>query len=397
MIRASILLVLLAALAWALDREQRTGRFQKADDFFLDLLLANTRERFTAEPARLSDQVVLVRMREADHLEYSSWPPAPLDWQMVLKSLAAFEPEVVVIATPLAWPDSKAEFIPAVAEALIPFPSVVLAVEVKAGAATDPAELDWISSALPSLTRVSGDAKLLPNIGSIVAAPHETVRPQMELGLIARSADAPNSVAFAMRAGETVAPSLVLQALTRHSRAPYSQQRLVLGPGGGAHLGQGIYLPLTTGGDFIGTSAPPLSVNALDLMTGTLADALSDADKATLGKNKIIVIGIDKDGDEPTLARLQAQALTRALSLPRIRAVGVIERWIISALAALLGLLTLRHRGWKAFRLGLLIIFAALVVSFLLFQSQLIWFPPAIPATLLAASTLFAMLFGRRR
>ena len=52
--------------------------------------------------------------------------------------------------------------------------------------------------------------------------------------------------------------------------------------------------------------------------------------------------------------------------------------------------------GIFGFAIALILIFAALVVSFLTFQSHLTWFPPTVPAALLAASTLFAMLFGRR-
>ena len=107
------------------------------------------------------------------------------------------------------------------------------------------------------------------------------------------------------------------------------------------------------------------------------------------------MIGIDRDGGEPTPARLHASALAQTLALPRIHAIGTIPHWIICCVAALLGCVLLKRRGGSAFRSGLLLIFVALVVSYLTFQSQLVWFAPTVPAALLAASTLFAMLFGK--
>lgn len=405
MIRFVILLAILAGLGWFLDREQQAGRFQKADHGFLDFLLANARDRFTPAVPTSSSEVVFVRMREEDRIDYSAWPPQPIDWQMILRNLAAFDPEVVVISTPLAWAEPKPEFIPAVAEALIPFPSAVLGVlaggdEQNAPGISGAAGL--FGDAFPRISQLDGDANLLRSVGALTAAPDAAIRSQMELGLVSmpaapRHGETTVSIPLAMRHGDAVVPSLVLQALARYSRAPYAHQRLRLGRGAGAHLGRGIFVPLTANGEVaVATTVPVSSVNALDLMTGTLAQALSAADKDRLGRNKIVVIGIDNDKLEPTLDRLQAQALAQMLSLPRIQMTGRTNRWIVSGVAALAGLALLRTRRSRALRGGLLLIFAGLVVSFVLFQSSLIWCPPTVPATLIAVSTVFAMIFGRR-
>jgi CHASE2 domain len=397
-LRSIILLIILAALGYKLDHEQRKGRFQQADDLFLDFLLANVRDRFVVDAGKLSDQVVLVRLREEDRQEYGSWPPPPIDWQMILKGLVPFDPDVVVIATPLAWGQPPPEFVAEAGQALLPFTSVVLGVEAqvaKEDATADPATVALIKDTFPLISRIEGDSAQLPALSAITAMPDESIRRQMELGLTPASPS--SDLPFALRCGDVVAPSLTLQALSRYTRTPYAQQRLRVGPGAGAHLGGGIYVPLSDQGLLnANSSASIASVNALNFMTGALADGLTAEDKTRLGKNKIIVIGIDNDAPQPTSARVQATALARTLALPRVHAIGIIARWIICGIAAVLGCFLLRFRGGKALRTGLLLIFAALVVSFLTFQSQLTWFPPTVPAALLAASTLFAMLFGHK-
>ena len=397
-LRSIFLLLILAALGYKLDHEQREGRFQQADDLFLDFLLANVRDRFVIDAGKVSDQVVLVRLREEDRPEYGAWPPPPIDWQMILKGLVPFDPEVVVISTPLTWGQPPPEFVVEAGEALLPFTSVVLGVEAQVArenATADPPTIALIKDTFPLISRIDGDPALLPALSAITAMPDESIRRQTELGLTPASPS--SDLPFAFRCAEIVAPSLTLQALSRYTRTPYAQQRLRIGPGAGAHLGGGIYVPLSDHGLLTAKSSAAIaSVNALNFMTGALADGLSADDKTKLGKNKIIVIGIDNDTPQPTSARLHATALARTLALPRVHAIGSIARWIICGIAAVLGCFLLRFRGGKALRTGLLLIFAALVVSFLTFQSQLIWFPPTVPAAMLGASTLFAMLFGHK-
>ncbi len=397
MIRALCLLIILGALGFYLEREQISGRFQQADDAFLDFLVANARDRFVPEKGELSDEVVFVRLREEDKDEYATWPPAPIDWQIILKGLVPFEPDVIVIPTVLNWGTAEPEFLPQVGEALLPFPSVVLGVEGResSGAATqvEPGLID----AFPALTRIGGEAGLVSE-QTLVSAPSLQVRRQTELGFVQGPLGLEGAaVPFLVRCDGKNVPSCVLQALSRHSRTPYSQQRLRLGAGAGAYLGKGLYVPLKADGAFaVDGESRVAPVNALDLMTGELADALSPEDRAKLGKGKIVVIGIDTDQPAPTVARLQVQALGQILALPRIQTLGSVARWSICGIAGLLGLFLLRFRGGKALRTGLLLIFVVLVISFVLFQSQLIWYAPSVPGAILAASGLFAMLFGKR-
>jgi hypothetical protein len=392
--RAVALLALLAGLAFYLDREQRAGRFQRADEVYLDFLLGNARERFDPARQAITDQVVFVRLREEEREEYSAWPPLPADWRMIVTSLAAYEPDVLVIPTPLRWGEPLPEFLGQLHEALLPFPSVVLGAEAASAGEAAPESVALLREILPRINRMDGDPGQLRAAGDAQAVPIAEVRRQMEIGLVIADVAAAG-VPLAVRMGGEVMPSLVLQALSRHSRAPYLQQRLRLGAGAGAHIGGGLYVPLSPGGELqIAAATAVPSVNALDLMTGSLADALSAGDKAKLGRGKIIVIGLDRDG-APSLASTQARALAQALSFPRLRVLERREQWLVCGAAAFLALSLLWCRRSRAVRAGLVLIFLAFVVTFLLFQASLIWCPPALPAAIIAAGAVFSRLFGR--
>lgn len=400
MIRALLLVSLLASLGWWLDREQHAGRFQRVDEVFLDFLVANARDRFAVD-AKATDSapVVLVKMRAADKAEFAGWPPRPLDWQMVLQGLKAYEPAVVVIPETLFWGRPTPEFVSEAARALVPVPSTVLGVEAQQAASPDtPAFLGGLDSTLPKFEKVQGDLAPVPPLGALVSAPDDLLRRQGELGIVL-PADAAglDKVPYAVQEGGHLLPTLLAQALARATQTPYATQRLLLGPGAGAFLANGSFVPLSPKAEFI--IKPQLQlpeVDALSLMTTELAEALSPKDKASLSGGKVIVIGTD-DEASGGLARQHAQALAQMLSMPRLQLLPEWAQWIAWGVAGLVGawLVFFVPRA-KAVLRGLLCVFAALVVCFLAFQSRLIWAPPTIPAALIVASTLFARLAGRR-
>lgn len=402
MIRALILILLLGSLGCWLDREHQAGRFQRVDELFLDFLVANARDRFVAadDHAVSASPVVLVKMRVADKSEYAGWPPRPLDWQMVLKGLQAYNPAVVVIPETLFWGRPSPEFVNEAAQALVPFPSTVLGVEAQLAASREaPAFLGGLESSLPPFQKVQGDIGSVPPLGALIAAPDDLLRRQAEIG-IAVPFDAKNTrkLAYVMQESGHLLPTVLAQTLARFTQTPYATQRLLLGLGAGAYLSNGAFVPLSAAGEFIiNTKQPVHEVDALHLMTSELADALSPQDKANLSGDKVIVIGTDDDA-QSGLARLHAQALAQVLALPRLRLLPAWAQWIIWSAAGLTGLwLVLFVPRSKAILRGTLCIFAALVVCFLAFQSSLIWCPPTIPAALIAVSTVFARIAGRRK
>lgn len=399
MIRALTLLILLTSLGWWLDREHRAGRFQRVDELFLDLLVANARDRFEKpDAADKTSSVVLVKMRTADKAEYAGWPPRPLDWQMVLKGLQAYDPAVIVIPETLNWGSPPPEFTREAAEALIPFPSTILGVEGQLATIPDaPAFLGRLEDILPRFEKISGEIKNVPQLGALIAAPDELLRRQGEIGVtIPRQDKDIARLPYALQESGRLRPTTFTQALVRWSGTPYATHRLLLGPGSGAYLANGAFVPLANTGEFTVDAKQTVSeVDALNVMTVELAEALTDADKKALSDATIIVIGTD-DAATGGLARTHAQALARVLAMPRMQLLPDYAQWIIWSVAALGGFwLVLFVPKRKALLRGALLILAALGICFLAFQTVLIWCPPTIPAALLAVSTLFARVAGR--
>lgn len=399
LLRLLFLLLCLAGGGWHLEQERRAGRLRLVEELFLDFLVANARERLTTPVPGADPGVVFVKLRAEDRAEYQSWPPPPLDWVTLLKALAAYEPDVLVVPTPLAWSGPAPDFLPALADALLAFPSVVLGMETQ-WADSSEAEpfLGGLDDSLPKLRHSSEDASAAPALRAVVTAPAEALRAQAELGMLAagRLEEGSWSLAYTLRTGDSLRPALTAQALARRTRTPYALHRVRLGPGAGAFLEQGRFVPLNAGGTMTVRADQPLrEVDALSLMTGTLADTLTQEEKSALGRGKVVVLGLDGEGAPPD-ARLHAQALAQMLSLPVLRVLSQREQWAVWAFAALAALwLALRIPRSRALRTGLGLMFAALLAGFLVFQSALVWCPPTMPFFALAAGTLTARLFGR--
>ena len=385
--RLVLCLLGLAAGSYWLDQEHRAGRLRQIDELFLDFLTANARERLERSDPQAPAQVVFLPLREIDQNEYATWPPPPLDWQTLLKGLAAYTPEVVVLTEPLSWGEPAPDFVPAVAEALLPFPSVVI------GLPASEASQDTETLSLPTFGRVRGDSDSAPVASAPAVRPAPEVRGLAELALRPTAADP--ALPYVWRQGDALVPSLLAQVLARHTRSPFGSQSLRLGPGAGAHLNQGLHVPLTADGRFQVDAAQPVpTVNALQLMTGALADTMSETEREALGSGRIAVIGIETaDGSSP--ARLHAQALQQILSLPRLRQFTATEQWLASGCAGLIALgIAARTRRQRALRTGLGWIFLTLVAGFLGFQTSLVWCPPTLPVFALACGSLVARLFG---
>ena len=394
MLRPIILLLLLAPLAWWLNREQSDGRFQRVDEFFLDFLVANSREKLTTpDPAAAKDQVLLIRFDPAQRSEYSAWPPNPIDWQMILKGLRSTESAVIAIPEPLQWGKPPPDFIPALAEAMVPLPSLVLGVEADpVETPNGPAFTGGLENVIPKFQKAAGDIDLAPSFSALIAAPNDSLRRYGELGLITKE-----SLPYVMRDDAVLMPGLIAQVLARHTRTPYATHRLLLGPGAGAYLREGFYVPLAVDGS-VATDADTAvhSINALDFLSGGLADALSAENKERIKNARIIIIGTDS-AEQPGIPRKHAQALASLLALPRIQKLAEIEQWIVWGVLALVGVvLVMRSPRQKALSRGFLLIFATVVIVFLCFQTTLLWFPPTIPVALLAASSIIASLIGQR-
>lgn len=391
MVRATVLLALLGSLAWWLHGEQSRGRFQAVDEGFLELLLANTRDRFVPDLSK-TDQVVFLPLREADKTEYAAWPPLPVDYQMILKGALHYKPSVIVLVDALRWPEPKPGLIQELAESLLPVPVVVVTAS-EGPPDADPETAALLKQRLASLRLSRGEPRSLPSVAGPLNAPE---LPLLRLGdpaILVRSEDGGARMLSVQGEGVRAGPALL--GTLRAIQAPLSSVRVALGGGAGVLAGPAFYLPLLEDGSL--RIAPDLHLNeqnALDLMTDMMLDEPSGELPKKMGSGRVLVIGVDSEGNHA--AREQAQALAHALALPRIQVLGPAGQHASWGVAGLLGLSLLKVRKSAALKRALVFLLFAAVACYLAFQLHTIWFPPAVPACLLLAAGLFVRLFGKK-
>lgn len=402
MIRMLVSMALLGGLVWFLEGERRDGRFLQVDEVFEDFLIANVRARFV--PLAEADAgVVLVEMREAEAAEYAAWPPEPIDWRMVLETVREWEPEVLVVPEGLNWGTPPPEFAGAVGRVLTGFPSVVLGVggEYQAEPPAGAPFLGGLDARFPRFGRVTGGEGFRPPyLKALVSAPDETVRAGVELGLLVPAAERALPYAALIQPQEGAAewlPSLMAQTLSRVTRSPYAGQRLRLGAGAGAHLEGGVFVPLTAEGGVEMPAQPPAGlrvVNALDLMTGKLAETLDAETLAAARAARVVVVGPSRGQGEEL--RGLAGALAQVLALPKVRQVPLPWQYGIWAVAGLVALALVRQGRRRALFKTALLVFTAFVLSYLVFESEMLWCPPTIPVALLLGGGVLALVIGKK-
>lgn len=399
--RHLFVLLCLGFTAGYVIREQRAGNLAPVDEWFLDLMTANARANFRRPES--TGEVVLVEFREDQRSEYSAWPPQPLDWQLVLKQLQSFEPEVLVVTTPLFWGNPAPDFVPAVEQALLPFPSVVLGVECVMATEDEPphpAFLPDLAARIPLFQRIRGHAENPPRLSSLARVPDPALRHAGEMGLMTGQ-PLPGggwSLPYSLADGAGgMLPTLLAQAAGRYSQSSYTlDHRLLLGLGAGALLRNGVYIPLEKSGDFIvPANARVPTVNALDLMANDVADILTDDDRQRLKQARIIVVGVTSAGGSLTVA--QAAALNEILSMPQLLAMGGLWEWGLWAAAALAAWwLATALTPSRVLLAAAGVLFLAFVAAYLFFQAKLVWFSPAVPGALILVGA-FLGRFARLR
>jgi CHASE2 domain-containing sensor protein len=409
MLRLLTAIIVLGAIGSGLYHVQQSGQLLEIDHHFEDFLIANSRSHFDLSKVTPADSVLTIAIHQDEAAEYESWPPSPLEWRMILDEVQKWQPELLVITEPLQWTESQPEFLGALERSLQQFPSVVLGVEallVSPAVSTDPPTVPFwgeLRDQIPHYPSVKNTTAThrLPRLQSLLQAPERSLRPNAELGIIANAAAAEEGhpIAFtSFSADDSIHfhPTLLSQALTRVTRSPYSGQRLRLGTGAGLHLARGHFFPLNPDGTFDlpqDLSAIP-QINALDLLTGTHAGTLSRQQLDAIASVKHVFIGIKKSTTDSSLEQ-QALTLAHFLSLPQPQRLQFQSQWIIWAGSAILSVF-LVSRG-KSLTLAILLIFTALTLSYLMFESTFVWCPPTLPAALLLSGGLLSCLFPRQQ
>lgn len=399
---------LLAGTAWFVQREHTAGHLRQVDELYLDLLVSNARGKLKpAPPAANKHPVVLVTLKETEKAEYGAWPPPPLDWRTLLNSLEPRRPRVLVVAAPWAWPGRvEPEFLPALAEALLPFPSVVLSAEARLAPADSvaPASMGGLEAVLPRFQQLRGSAATVPAISAVVAAPAAPLRAGAELGLMAAMENRPGSptrLPYLLRdpGSGALLPGLPAQALARYSQTPYAALQVRLGPAAGAFLGQSWFVPLQPDASLPPPASPPVpELNALELMTGALKDTLAPEKQALLDEAEILVLGVEPAGQAagqaaPYPAALLARGLADALAMPRLTTLGMLGQNIVAGVAGALALLLAQAASRRLYlALGAGGLAAGFLTGLFAFEDTLTWCPPAVPLALLGVGLLLGLL-----
>lgn len=400
------LLLLAAALAAYVvglrtSREVRL-RQHEAEQGFLDFLVANAHETFSKAVPSASPDVVLVSFDEKDREEYSAWPPAPIDYIMLLKRLLVQEPEVVVFTDPLRWEPGQVQFATQLRQALLPVPSVVLGFDAAATAGeSTPEQTAFIAEQMPRFAAQEGSGQASSVFARVTYLPDKTLRIGTEFGLSrieaappAKDAKKPSAagVPFVARHESRLVPSVAAQAVTRYRRMPFSDLRLRFGTGARLSLSETHMVPLDKGGALTLLDNPSVpKVDALELVTPMIDEAEAEKTNRTLGKGKVIVIGTGPHAES------QARAVAYALAMPRLHRAPLWAGWAFAGWMALCCLRQWRYRRFKVLLFGVVMAAVAMIICMLTFQSSLWWWSPVPAAVVLVVNTLFCFLWPRSR
>jgi len=375
------------------------GRVREFEQGFLDFLMANSQESFQKAVPDSSADVVLVEFREEDKAEFSAWPPAPLDYIMLMKKLAPANPEVIAFVEPLRWEASDAQFIGKLRELLLPVPSVVLGFDVSTEKAeSSPEQQEFVSSGLPFFRAQAGDfSQAGTTFQSVSDLPDKALRIGTEVGIarvlpVTAVKESYEALPFVVSDGSHLVPTLPAQTVSRFLRMASFNLHLRFGPGARLSLSDTHVVPLDKGGSMVLEDKPTVpKLDALMLLTPRIDDSVPDTSTDVLGKGKVVVIGIG------AFAQAQARAIAQALAVPHLHRAPQWGEWAFAGAMALFSLWQFRRGRIKALLAGILLAALAAIVCMLTFQSSLWWWSPAPATVVLATTTLFCFLWPHRK
>lgn len=398
--RITLLAVFLAATGFAFFECQKRGYVAVAEEWFLDFLVANSRNSFEEKLPETSSDVVLVEFQEAMKDEFAAWPPPPLDWLMVLKRIAAHDPEVVAIVEPLRWQNMDPQVVSQVQKSLLQFPTVVMGFKLandSQGMAQE--EGDFASNEMPALTRIDQEEHAI-RFTRITEIPDRILRLAGQTGFTSiDGVELPaNVIPFAASDGRKVVPSFAAQCVTLFKKKPFSALRMRFGIGASLSLGGDMVVPLRGAGVMSLQQKPTVpSVDALELMVPDVGDDIAREVTQSLGKNKVIVLAlIDAQGGG--IGKAEAQAIAQALAMPGIKRVDKKADWTFAGIALLLCLIfQTRFERSRVFVFGIGMVVVGTASSLVAFHSSLLWWSPLLATALIIASTFFCFIWPHRK
>lgn len=388
------LILMVSIVCWA-----KFGSFFRVEQDYLASLFSNVRDKIVVETDKVSDEVIFVEFSEADKDEFSQWPPAPLDYIVVLKRLLAAEPAMVIFPDTLHW-DDQVEFLEAFKEGLLPFSRALLGFSLEEkGESLSEEGLIFALSDIPKTLGLFRDTTYLPKVKQVKEAPQTRLRSTLDLGFseIVDSSGGDGPWIAANFKDEFVVPSLVHQAVTLYRRVPYVQQGINLGRNATWNLNHTYLLPLSPEGEILLSGlvqVPKLS--ALEMMIPDLGDDDAQVQNQSIGKNKIIVLGQSslKEENGSGLAYDHARWIASALSIAPIQSAPFFLSFIVGLVSFILALRQVKLRRVGALFYGALLLGLWYAIAVMVFQTSQFWWSP-MGWILLAASTIYCVLWKR--
>lgn len=240
--RLTFFLVLLAGLV--LIRESRIAPLASVEDRFASWLNTNSRRR---QPERAP--LVLVEITE-DDLRDAPWPWSPFDYSLAVHTVLSFDPAVLALEPPLAWPKADAHQLSLLHHELLRAPRLLLGAQLGHAAAASPAEATF-----PVLSHVKGDTAAVPEGDAREELPDETLRLAGALGfhdLPGWDGEDLRRAPLLFRHCGRIVPSFTLQAAMLWFGVSADEVEVTLGGGRGLIvlevLGGEVRIPVDAGG-----------------------------------------------------------------------------------------------------------------------------------------------------
>jgi len=120
-----------AVLVTLVYREETRGTFLPIEESYLELLMTSSGREPPAPD--ITFLPVTDDARRAGNPIYSTWPPAPMDYALLLQSLARYTPGSVAVSAEFSWDEPDPLSVPILKERISAFPSLLLAIDLEGG------------------------------------------------------------------------------------------------------------------------------------------------------------------------------------------------------------------------------------------------------------------------
>ena len=409
--KAILFLLICAAAAFFVQREDDSGSLASANRIYIDWLLGNSKQRLQ-EPS-----VTLLTIDEEQAQIYQNWPPDPIDFSIMLRRLQLCGPKVIAAEPALHWIDADEDQLEILRTAGLKCESgqLLLGAVLQLNAAAAPMRESTLSLLRP-LSEVKGDLSNIPEFTTVSSLPDRRLTAigapvgftEIDLGDEAPSGDALRAPLLA-RVGDTIVPSFVLLATMLELDAKAADVRVHLG--NKIIIKDDLIIPIDKTGAlnvFTGLRATLPVSKASILVLDPAADGggaggqLGKSEREAL-ESRIVLLGMDDEksriiaagrGENISRAELFALAIATIQSGRYIEKVAAAVSWAVAGGIVLLGLLLIRLPRKRATGLSLLLVVLYFAGSMILFQSTPRWIPPAVPIALLGCVLLGALTLG---